>query len=444
MKYNMYPKQFRNARIPIEKNKCFVLMPFNPTFDYTYGEVKQYLSNCGYVCNRADELSGSVPIMSNILKEILKAHFVIADLTGQNANVFYELGIAHSFKDAQHIILIAQSIDDIPFDIRHLRTILYTDDNLKFLTTNIVKAIKENSHYYSFFEALQRRSIISSINDDKYDYIDDLQNHLSDRLNIITDFLNGNTENYGESDAREILNSLLGILYSTPSGVKKKQLRATMRIVSAVLCNCEEFQYPREVVAHLLHEIKLENYSININEILYLQSELAVTLAENKVFFREAMSWIIDYFMRSKSATVDLNRYNLERFLMTSDDNEVDQVIVNSVLHENYYVREHMADIVGEKKIVSGYDALIAQLSRENNIYSTSSIITALGKIGNPAAYNSIVEWFQSNKDKIMSTEHYFILKHIHIALKRLKITNDFTAWFESEFSEYLTPSAIF
>ena len=106
VKYKIYPKQFRNEKIPIEKNRCFFIMPFSEEFDLIYGEIKESLSRSNYICIRVDEISGSIPIINKILTEILKAQFVIADLTNCNPNVFYELGIAHTFKDAENIFFL--------------------------------------------------------------------------------------------------------------------------------------------------------------------------------------------------------------------------------------------------------------------------------------------------------------------------------------------------
>jgi hypothetical protein len=55
-----------------------------------------------------------------------KSHVVICDLTGRNANVFYEVGIAHTL--GRETILITQNADDIPFDLRHLRFIHYLNN----------------------------------------------------------------------------------------------------------------------------------------------------------------------------------------------------------------------------------------------------------------------------------------------------------------------------
>lgn len=61
--------------------------------------------------------------MEDILKSIGTADVVLADLTRKNANVFYEVGICHAL--GKPVLLLAQSIDDVPFDLRHRRVLLY-------------------------------------------------------------------------------------------------------------------------------------------------------------------------------------------------------------------------------------------------------------------------------------------------------------------------------
>ena len=421
-----------------------MLMPFDSEYDLVYGEIKRHLSNKNIACNRADEIFGSVPIMNNILKETLRAHFVIADLTGQNANVFYELGISHSFKDAHNIILISQSVEDIPFDIRHLSTIIYSKDNLKHLTANIEKTINDNQHYFNFYESLQKKSIISLVHDDKDIFLEILEDHFGSSLKQVSDILDGNATSYSEDSIRSILDAHLNIIYSISSSTSKEHIKGVMKILGAVLSECSSFACAKEMTHHLLYEIKLENYDLDIRQIVSLQADLAVMLASNNVYFNEVMTWIISYFSKSKSATVDLNRYSLERFLLTSSNTEVDNIIVNSILHENQYIREHMADIAGEKSIFSAVDPLSIQLKREGNIYASSSIITALGRLGDKKSCVNIMEWFLSNKEKIIRTQHYFILKHIYKSLIELDEPNEFTKEFHSEFSEHLGPLAIF
>ena len=78
---------------------------------------------CGLECVRADDMFGSDIVMNDILDAIQTAEVVVADLTGQNPNVFYEVGLAHAI--GAPVLLLTQSLADVPFDLRHRRIQLY-------------------------------------------------------------------------------------------------------------------------------------------------------------------------------------------------------------------------------------------------------------------------------------------------------------------------------
>ena len=82
---------------PLHRKNCFVLMPFEPKYREVYDEVyKPVCSANDLDCWRVDEISRPGSITRDIVEGIIDAEVVIADLTSQNPNVFYELGIAHS------------------------------------------------------------------------------------------------------------------------------------------------------------------------------------------------------------------------------------------------------------------------------------------------------------------------------------------------------------
>lgn len=105
-------------------NYCFVLMPFSQTFDFTYREViKPIVSKNGIEVIRADEMFSPGSIMEQIRVSIQQSRFCIADLTGRNPNVLYELGIAQTMN--KPTILLTQDINDVPFDLSSYRFIIY-------------------------------------------------------------------------------------------------------------------------------------------------------------------------------------------------------------------------------------------------------------------------------------------------------------------------------
>jgi hypothetical protein len=113
-------------RAPADRLKCFVVMPFaDEDLQVVYEDfVKPVLTEqCNLECERGDDVFGSNVIMDDIRKSIGEADLVLADLTRKNANVFYEVGISHTLD--KPVLLLAQTMDDVPFDLRHRRVLLY-------------------------------------------------------------------------------------------------------------------------------------------------------------------------------------------------------------------------------------------------------------------------------------------------------------------------------
>lgn len=112
---------------PTGKLQCFIVMPFgDEALQIVYEDfVKPVLEqDCGLQVERGDDVFGSNIVMDDIRTSINAADFVIADLTGKNANVFYEVGICHTLE--KPVLLLAQSMEDVPFDLRHRRVLLYS------------------------------------------------------------------------------------------------------------------------------------------------------------------------------------------------------------------------------------------------------------------------------------------------------------------------------
>lgn len=116
---------FGGGAFRADPNLCFVLMPFSAEMRPVYEDhVKPIVAAAGLTCLRADEVFGTDSVMKDIWENISRARIIIADLTGRNPNVLYELGIAHTL--GKEAVLLTQRIEDVPFDVRNLRCIQYT------------------------------------------------------------------------------------------------------------------------------------------------------------------------------------------------------------------------------------------------------------------------------------------------------------------------------
>lgn len=99
-------------------------MPFKDKFQDVYKlGIKETAAQLGIIAERVDEQIYAEGILERIYRQIELADIIIADMSGQNANVFYEVGYAHA--KSKLCILLTSNADDIPFDLKHHRHIVY-------------------------------------------------------------------------------------------------------------------------------------------------------------------------------------------------------------------------------------------------------------------------------------------------------------------------------
>lgn len=120
----------------IVPNSIFLIMPFGEEWSDEIFDVLQDISNitnCKLI--RTDILFETNEIIDDIWREINRAEIIIADITNHNANVFYEIGIAHTL--GKRVILIRKDDgQETPFDIKLWR---YYDYNLSPTKVKIFK-----------------------------------------------------------------------------------------------------------------------------------------------------------------------------------------------------------------------------------------------------------------------------------------------------------------
>jgi hypothetical protein len=120
----MFSGYIEKATVITEPRRtCFVIMPFSECggvseaqwTDFFLNDLKPAVEDAGlnYDCRRSEGLRGN--IVADIITELREAHVVIADLTGNNPNVFYELAVRHALQP--RTILITRDLRTVPFDL---------------------------------------------------------------------------------------------------------------------------------------------------------------------------------------------------------------------------------------------------------------------------------------------------------------------------------------
>ena len=130
---------------------CFVIAPIGERGSDVWKRSDQVLRHiikpaaeeCGYQAIRADEISAPGLITSQVLDHVKDDHVVIADLTGHNPNVFYELAVRHAVH--KPVIQVIEKGDRLPFDVAGMRTITVDHrdlDSAEECRKDVVNAIK--------------------------------------------------------------------------------------------------------------------------------------------------------------------------------------------------------------------------------------------------------------------------------------------------------------
>ena len=126
--------------LAVEDRFVTCLMPFNKQYNKIYSTIQNVCSINGCTCHRSDDKFLPNDILKYTMELILRSQVIVAVLDGRNANVYYEVGIAHSIGKTVILISNASKFKDTPFDVKGNRFILYqTQDDLNIQLNNTLK-----------------------------------------------------------------------------------------------------------------------------------------------------------------------------------------------------------------------------------------------------------------------------------------------------------------
>ena len=129
----------------MNKMKIFMIMPFDDEFFEVYEMIKTRFHEEFEFSNAAAE-DNQQNIIADIIQPLCEADIILADLTGLNPNVMYELGVAHTF-GKKTIVITQDNLSELPFDLKSYRTKNYTthfknfNELLEYLDKNLHGAV---------------------------------------------------------------------------------------------------------------------------------------------------------------------------------------------------------------------------------------------------------------------------------------------------------------
>lgn len=120
------PSVFKVPDAVVNKRLVSVMMPFDASMNEVHAVVKAAARDARLECQRVDDIWEDSTVIQDVFSLIFRSFTVVCDFSRRNANVFYEAGIAHTL--GKHVVPITQSTDDIPFDLRHYRHLVYLNN----------------------------------------------------------------------------------------------------------------------------------------------------------------------------------------------------------------------------------------------------------------------------------------------------------------------------
>jgi hypothetical protein len=120
----------------------FVVMPFDPKLRDIYDlGIKPAAEMAGAYAERVDEQHYTGAILERVLNQINSAAAIVADMSGKNANVLYEVGYAHAL--GKSVVMITQdNFNDLPFDVNQFHHIRYmAEGGIQQLRTDLTPKI---------------------------------------------------------------------------------------------------------------------------------------------------------------------------------------------------------------------------------------------------------------------------------------------------------------
>ena len=272
-------------------------MPFLEEFDSVYEDlICPALEDAGYQVTRADEISNQQAVMKDVVTSIAESDLIVADLTSNNPNVFYELGVAHGLR--RDVILMTQEIESLPFDLRSYRVVEYSlvlrdakraSGHLLALATGALSGETQFGNPLSdFVDPVDQEAVSRRVDSDGPLGIIDFQEQFEECTSAITSAIEkvgSRTETYG-GVLREGTSALEDLKGRTDRPTPK-QVRAALSEVTE-----ETNQYAAELSEHnQTYEELLPLLESSLDGLIHSQP---IDTPEQMAEFRDALDQIDD------------------------------------------------------------------------------------------------------------------------------------------------------
>lgn len=259
------------------KDICFIITPIGEDGSAIRRKADGLIDNVlGPVCNElglkaipAHNIDKIGSITNQVVQHVLESKMVIANLTGLNPNVMYELAIRHASK--KPVVCIAEDGTKLPFDITTERTIFYSDDMYgairlrSDLKDKLLVALSDVYVDNPIYRAIKESSIIKEIQSNNGNW--DSLLYILERLNNI------------ETAIRRNFNSSLDSSSSDFNDFLLKLSKPCTSISSEIIDFIENYPGNNGIFDYVINDNQIEFYSYS-NDFLPFFKKLSKFLDE--------------------------------------------------------------------------------------------------------------------------------------------------------------------
>lgn len=388
----IYPRDLL-ANIKTGLNRqAFILMPFHKELESTYVTIMDACKEIAIPCLRADSLFDQKPILTHVVECIGISQILIADLTGKNPNVFYEVGIAHATRSLESIILICENLSDVPFDLRHLPILLYSpEEQLKFKIAlrQRIEAALAISDGLNVIRNIMHRGDFSA--QQVTNFIDFLSKNLAGQIHLISQFIQDKSD-----DESSFEPSYWAVIRSIENAgdIERKQLQfLAVSLLSSNFAIRKKHTFVRDQLRPVLTS-RYKSQSLTEPAVI---AQLCFSAIQTDFLKNECIEWLISYLKNDKVGTVNVLRSQIENWLIEDSDPDVENALITCLTSPIAQMREVASDILGMRENKKILQRVKSALEIESDPYAARSMITALSRAGDPGYGKIIEKWVLKN-----------------------------------------------
>ena len=370
------------------KSTVFVITPFGADFLALFDELKATFYD-QYEFTNAGDMDNQQSILKDIVTGISSADVIIADLTGNNPNVFYELGLAHAMN--KKVIIITQDIDDLPFDIKSYRAFQYSMQFNKIselkeeLKKNLDGAIDGTVAYgnpvYDFLPDYNPKRVSPDKlathpreqNDDKDSSKfpvcsnQDASENDEDRglLDFIGDINQSTEEMMNEINLMgEEISSMGESIGEASSGIERHSGKAGNHDISFIRKICRNVAIPindmsNKITNHV--EIIIQKWSIIENSYLLMLDNERFDVESNKEDIQKSMHTLHEMQKAIKESNDQINTFDMEMKMVSGYERTLTKAVTNLSTSLNKYVQATDTMASSIDRIISKIQTVIGE-----------------------------------------------------------------------------------